>query len=112
MKCKNCDDEFNPEINRVLKERLAQDLNCHVDDYCTKCLKDISEGDYCKIASEIFNRYYVCGQKCPIYKNCPKLIMEDANLEVSEIQDKATDKALRAMLKAVRNGRTNRNTGR
>ena len=48
---------------------------------------------YCKIASDLLKAKIVCGKECPIYKDCPQLIMEDA-------MDKAIIKAMKAMLRS------------
>lgn len=49
---------------------------------------------YCEIATRLLKINTVCGKDCPIYKNCPRLILEDAT-------DKAIDKAIEAMLRSV-----------
>jgi hypothetical protein len=45
----------------------------------------------CKIALKLFKKKIVCGTSCPIFKNCPRLILEDAC-------DDATEKAILAMM--------------
>ncbi len=47
---------------------------------------------YCQIAKKLLHRNIVCGVKCPLINNCPRLILEDANSE-------AIDKAVEALLK-------------
>ena len=50
---------------------------------------------YCKDALKLLNKKVVCGKDCPILKDCPRLILEDAT-------DIAIEKAIKAMLKAKR----------
>ena len=48
---------------------------------------------YCKDAFSLLKMKMVCGKDCPIFKNCPRLILEDAT-------DIAIEKAIKAMMKA------------
>jgi len=50
--------------------------------------------NYCDIATRLLKINTVCGTDCPIYKNCPQLIMEDAS-------DKMIKDAIEAMLRSV-----------
>ena len=52
---------------------------------------------FCKDAQKLLKINVVCGKDCPIYDNCPRLIMEDA-------ADKAVEKAMAAM-KEIANGK-------
>lgn len=54
----------------------------------------MSKMKYCEIATRLLKINTVCGKGCPIYENCPQLIMEDAN-------DKAIEKAIEAMIRSV-----------
>ncbi len=47
---------------------------------------------YCKDALKLIGKKVICGENCPIIKNCPRIIMEDAT-------DEAIDKAIEAMVK-------------
>ncbi len=47
---------------------------------------------YCKDALKLLRRKVICGKDCPILKNCPRLIMENAT-------DIAIDRAISAMIK-------------
>jgi len=49
---------------------------------------------YCEIATRLLKINTVCGKDCPIYENCPQLIMEDAS-------DKMIKQAIEAMLRSV-----------
>uniref|UniRef100_A0A6M3Y2F1 Uncharacterized protein n=1 Tax=viral metagenome TaxID=1070528 RepID=A0A6M3Y2F1_9ZZZZ len=49
---------------------------------------------YCEIATRLLKINTVCGKDCPIYENCPQLIMEDAS-------DKMIKSAIEAMLRSV-----------
>ncbi len=40
---------------------------------------------YCPDALKLLNKKIVCGKDCPIYKKCPRLILEDAKLKIDEI---------------------------
>lgn len=46
---------------------------------------------YCKIARKILKRNIVCGADCPLLKDCPRIIMEDAS-------DEAIEKAIDSMI--------------
>ena len=48
---------------------------------------------YCKDAQKLLKKKVVCGKGCPILKNCPRLIMEDAT-------DIAIERAIEAMIAA------------
>ena len=50
---------------------------------------------YCKDALNLLGKKIICGKACPILKNCPRLILEDAS-------DMAIEKAIKAMFKARR----------
>ena len=50
---------------------------------------------YCKDALKLLKRKVVCGKNCPIFLNCPRLILEDAS-------DEAIDKAIKAMMEVMR----------
>ncbi len=50
---------------------------------------------YCKVAKAILKRNLVCGADCPLLKNCPCIIMEDA-------VDKAIEESLKAMIENLR----------
>jgi hypothetical protein len=45
---------------------------------------------YCDIATRLLKINTVCGVECPIYEDCPLLIMEDA-----------TDKAINQAIKRI-----------
>ncbi len=47
---------------------------------------------YCKDALKLLKKKVVCGKGCPLLKNCPRLILEDA-------LDEAIEKAMKAMIK-------------
>ena len=49
---------------------------------------------YCQVATRLLKINTVCGKNCPIYDNCPQLIMEDAS-------DKMIKQAIEAMLRSV-----------
>ena len=49
---------------------------------------------YCEVATRLLKINTVCGKDCPIYENCPQLIMEDAS-------DKMIKSAIEAMLRSV-----------
>ena len=51
---------------------------------------------YCEIATRLLKINTVCGKDCPIYNNCPQLIMEDAT-------DKAVERAIEAMMRNLKN---------
>jgi len=53
---------------------------------------------YCKDAKKLLGIDTVCGINCPIYKNCPRLILEDAT-------DKAITKAMKIMIKTLKRKR-------
>jgi len=46
---------------------------------------------YCKDATKLLKKSVICGKDCPIYGDCPRLIMEDAN-------DKAIGRAIKRLL--------------
>ena len=52
------------------------------------------EQTYCGVALKLLGRKLVCGKDCPIFKRCPRLILEDAS-------DEAVDKAISAMMEVV-----------
>ena len=54
-------------------------------------------GSYCKDALQLLNIKTVCGDKCPIFNKCPRLILEDAT-------DEAINEAIKAMIKIVKKG--------
>ena len=47
---------------------------------------------YCKDALKLLGVKIVCGKDCPIFTNCPRLILEDAT-------DIAVERAIKAMIK-------------
>jgi len=47
---------------------------------------------YCELATKLLKINIVCGKHCPIYKDCPQLILEDAS-------DKMIKQAIEAMLR-------------
>lgn len=47
---------------------------------------------YCPDALKLLNKKVVCGEDCPIFKRCPRLILEDAT-------DAAIEKAIESMIK-------------
>jgi len=49
---------------------------------------------YCEIATRLLKINTVCGKNCPIYENCPQLIMEDAT-------DKAIEMAIKRMIEVL-----------
>uniref|UniRef100_A0A6M3JIS0 Uncharacterized protein n=1 Tax=viral metagenome TaxID=1070528 RepID=A0A6M3JIS0_9ZZZZ len=49
---------------------------------------------YCEVATRLLKINTVCGKDCPIYENCPQLIMEDAS-------DKMVKDAIEAMLRSI-----------
>jgi len=51
---------------------------------------------YCGLAQRLLKINTVCGVGCPIYENCPQLIMEDAT-------DKAIERAIKEMVRIVKN---------
>ena len=55
---------------------------------------------YCKDALKLLGKKVVCGRDCPILKNCPRLILEDAT-------DGAIERAILMMIKAVNRKRGN-----
>ena len=57
---------------------------------------------YCKDALKLLKRKVVCGRDCPIFGNCPRLIMEDAT-------DIAIEKAIEAMIRGYLNDRKAQN---
>ncbi len=50
---------------------------------------------YCKDALQLLNIKTVCGDTCPIFKNCPRLILEDAT-------DEAINEAVKEMIKITK----------
>ena len=48
--------------------------------------------NYCKDATRLLKINVICGKDCPIFENCPRLILEDAT-------DKAIEKAIEAMIR-------------
>jgi len=50
--------------------------------------------NYCNDAKELLEIDTVC-EKCPIYKTCPRIILEDAI-------DKAINKAMKVMIKNIK----------
>ena len=52
--------------------------------------------DYCKTALKLLKIKTICGAGCPIVKNCPRLILEEAT-------DRAVEGAIEAMLKVMEN---------
>ena len=55
-----------------------------------------SKMSYCEDAKSLLGIDTVCG-KCPMYKTCPRIILEDAT-------DKAINKAMKAMIKNIKKG--------
>ncbi len=53
--------------------------------------------NYCKDALKLLKKKVVCGKGCPIFTNCPRLILEDAT-------DAAIERAIKAMIE-VMNGK-------
>ncbi len=51
---------------------------------------------YCKDVQKLLGIKAVCGQKCPLIDNCPRLILEDA-------LDTGIKKASKALLKIKEN---------
>ena len=49
---------------------------------------------YCRDALKLLRKKVVCGKNCPIFENCPRLILEDAS-------DEAIDKAIKAMMEVM-----------
>lgn len=47
--------------------------------------------NYCKDALKLLKVKVVCGQGCPLFDNCPRLIIEEAT-------DMAIEKAILAMI--------------
>lgn len=54
--------------------------------------------NYCGDASKLLGIKIICGNNCPIYKNCPRLILEDAT-------DKAISKAIKRMFEILERGK-------
>lgn len=50
---------------------------------------------YCKDALQLLNIKTVCGEDCPLFKDCPRLILEDAT-------DSAIEQAIETMIKIKR----------
>lgn len=50
--------------------------------------------EHCKDALRLLGIKVVCGKDCPITKNCPRLILEDAT-------DMAIEQAITAMMEAM-----------
>jgi len=48
---------------------------------------------YCKDALRLLKKKVICGKDCPILKNCPRLILEDAI-------DIVIEKVIEAIIKA------------
>ena len=63
-----------------------------------ECVRMKGKMDYCKDAQRLLGKDIVCGKDCPISKNCPRLILEDAS-------DNAIDKAIEAMIKGYLDGK-------
>jgi len=53
---------------------------------------------YCKDATKLLKIEVVCGKRCPIFNNCPRLILEDAT-------DKAIEKAIKRMIEVINENR-------
>jgi len=51
-------------------------------------------GCYCKDALQLAGVKTICGETCPLFKDCPRLILEDA-------ADAAIDKAVEGMMRIV-----------
>lgn len=49
---------------------------------------------YCKDALRLMGVKVVCGKGCPIFENCPRLIIEDAT-------DEAIDKAIIRLIEII-----------
>ena len=56
------------------------------------------KGAYCKDALKLLGIKVVCGDKCPLFLTCPRLIIEDAT-------DMAIEQAIKEMIKIVKKGR-------
>ena len=46
---------------------------------------------FCKDAQKLLRIHVVCGKDCPIYDNCPRLILEDG-------ADRAIETAIKRMI--------------
>lgn len=53
---------------------------------------------YCKDAWKLLGKKIVCGRDCPMVKNCPRSIMEDAT-------DEGINRAIEAMIRSYLNGK-------
>ncbi len=53
--------------------------------------------NYCEDALKLLGKKVECGKKCPIFDNCPRLILED-------MTEAAIEKAMEAMLNAYIKG--------
>ena len=53
---------------------------------------------HCKDAKKLLKKNIVCGKDCPIFKKCPRLIMEDAT-------DRAIEQAIKRMIEVVNENR-------
>jgi len=53
---------------------------------------------YCKDAYKLFKIKILCGSDCPIYKKCPRIIIEDAS-------DKVADKIMREFIRKYEKNR-------
>lgn len=53
---------------------------------------------YCDDALKLSNIKIVCGKDCPLFKNCPRLILEDAT-------DEAINEAIEVMIEIVKKGK-------
>ena len=60
---------------------------------------------YCRDAQKLLKIKVVCGKDCPIYPNCPRLILQNANDEADEINNKAIEEAIKAMIRSYTNGK-------
>lgn len=57
--------------------------------------------DYCKVALKLIGIETVCGRGCPIFNDCPRLIMENAGLKIDAISNKAIERAIKAMTRSL-----------
>ncbi len=58
--------------------------------------------NYCKDALKLCLKGKVtCSNKCPVFQNCPLLILQNADLDADEIREKARPKAIKAMMEVI-----------
>lgn len=56
---------------------------------------------YCELAKQVYNEDMICGSKCPAKKNCPKLILEDADIDYGDIIERNRNKSLNKAILAM-----------